>query len=157
MNEMRTIEVCQQYTDTPYLDSIRLFDYEAHDYGLPEPVYFRGSEIGITSRKHPDYNKERFLESLTLEQLKEVLQHFKQYCDSTNLGETEYKLTYLAWLLGEKHLLTRCGFLLYDPEVVDIFLQNYNGLPYGVKLGIPDFEQLKQHYYLDLLYETVFG
>lgn len=152
IEEKRSIIVIHQYSDTPYLDYLRLFDYVEIDYEhrIPEP------DVKTIPKEKPTFNKESFILSLTRKQHKGILKHFSHNSNSQSLGEEEYNLAYLAWLLGEKHLLAKRGFLIYNPDEVNIDMQEYNGLPDGLKTGIPDIEVLRQHYHLDLLYDNVF-
>jgi len=156
IEEKRIIRVIHQYSDTPYLDYLRLFYYESIDYEYPINNDITEFSVEDKPMEKRTYSKEIFILSLTEKQEKEIIKHFYHQSGSQCLEETEYKLTYLAWLLGEKLLLARRGYLAYKPDVVDICLQEYNGLPHGIKLGIPDFEELRKHYNLDLLYKNAF-
>ena len=114
----RTIEVSHRKDFTGgYMGMWRIYDesyYEEHveDYYTVENM----SEPGPVT-PDPVITKEAFIKSLGKEQKDLLLDHFDSIYECPALGEHELNIVYLAWLLGEKHVMISDGLIMHDMDV----------------------------------------
>jgi len=136
-----------------YMGMWRLWDYREEDY-LPDEDDDRDPPVKEISFK-PEITRESYINGLSYEQLGEIKEHFKTTAGVEKLGEREHRLTYLAWLVGEKHLLLGDGLTIFEMGKVEFNEQEYGEdlATLGVTNG--DLDKLVETFQLDLLYKKV--
>ena len=135
-----------------YMGMWRIYDesfYEEHleDYytyeNMEEP-----REVSIT----PSITKAAYIKSLTPDQKEVLLSHFNTLYECHALGEHELNIAYLAWLLGEKHVMISDGFIMNDMNV------EFNQDDYEISFededtpGGVNLELTRSYYELDKIY-----
>ena len=136
-----------------YMGMWRLWDYREEDYLPDEDDDWDPPSKEISFK--PEITMESYISGLSFEQLGGIKEHFKMTSGVEKLGEREYRLTYLAWLVGEKLLHLGDGLIIFEMAKVE-----FDEKPYKEDMAVPgftnlDLEKLVETFQLDLMYNKV--
>ena len=155
----KTIELTHKNEDCVYYSMWRIFDMEEEHRLRPERKEF-GEEKEMTLDEFlkdnpPKITKSGFLKSLTEEQIAQAVDHFKKIYDCRGWGDREKNLAYLAWLLGEEHLMLSDYFMFHEMGEVEFEAKDYEITFESDKVSGVCIQFTEGYYDLETLYREV--
>jgi len=156
----KSIELEHINTDSVYSGMWRIFD--------PGPAFNTFSETRESKENKKqrleeflrDYpakvTKAGFLQQLSEDQIEQALSHFKKIYDCRGWGEREKNLAYLAWLLGEDHLIISDHLMFHEMGEVEFDESDYEITFESDQVTGVCINFNRKFYGLDILYTRVF-
>jgi hypothetical protein len=136
-----------------YMGMWRLCDYHEEDY-LPD----EDEEDDLPDTEsvfQPEFTSDKYIRSLSYEQLGGIKAHFQQLNGIDRMGEKEYRLTYLAWLIGANLLDVGDNLIIWDMARVDFDEHEYSKDLEAHGISNIDIGKLVDIFKLDDLYRSV--
>lgn len=103
----------------------------------------------------PTYTKKAFIASLDADDRANLLIHFNKTCGSSELGEKEYNLAWLSWIIGKDLLTISEEFLITEMGVVEFDESEYKSTPEGDPEKGGSINLVREHFALDKLYDEI--
>lgn len=154
----KTIQVFMKHGNFGFSGMNRLWDHSRLELYKDEMIEWE--ERNKPNQPEPDFSAcqttcAQYIATLTEEQIDKLIIHFNTLYICPELSVHEQRMTWLAWLLGEKQYIPDPDFEIIDMTVGGFKKEDFAITFESEDTGKIDFGFLKAFYRLDEMYENI--